>query len=198
MMDVLYRILRFLYYIFRWIMLYHLFGDFHRTSYMARPLRLVHPHYIHVGPDVSILGLARMECIRFANGQACQGEIWIGRGTSLEQGCHLIAGDKLQIGEDVTISAYVYIADSGHGIQDISCDVMDQPLEIRHTQIGDGAFIGIGARVMPGVTIGKHAIVGANAVVSRDVPDYCMVAGVPARVIKQYDFDRMEWVSCKQ
>lgn len=60
--------------------------------------------------------------------------------------------------------------------------------------IGDESFIGMGARIFPGVSIGKHCIVGANAVVTHNVPDYCVVAGVPARIIKKYDFSACKWI----
>lgn len=61
-------------------------------------------------------------------------------------------------------------------------------------KIGSQSFIGMGARIFPGVTIGKHCVIGANAVVTHDIPDYCVAAGMPARVIKRYDFEKGEWV----
>jgi len=180
-------------YIFRWIILYHRFGCFHHTSHMGKPLRLVRPKYIKVGKKVSILPLARMECIRSWNNTPLNGEIIIGDGASIEQSCHIIAADTLEIGKGVTISAFVYIADCGHSINDMTGDVMEHPLDIKKTKICDGAFIGIGARIMPGVTIGEHAIVGANAVVTKDVPAYHMVGGMPAKTIKIYDLEKKEW-----
>ena len=62
--------------------------------------------------------------------------------------------------------------------------VMDLPLKYAPIVIKDGAHIGIGSIIMPGVTIGKGAVVGAGAVVTKDVPDHCLVVGVPAKVIK--------------
>lgn len=53
--------------------------------------------------------------------------------------------------------------------------------------IGDQTFIGMHAMVMPGVTIGKHCVIGANAVVTESIPDYCVAAGVPAKIMKRYD-----------
>ncbi len=193
MEKLLYNILEKIYYVLRWFLLYHRLGQMHPTSRMAKPLRLVNPRYIRIGKHVTILPQARIECIRKWNNDAFQGELIIGDGSSIEQGCHIIAGDRLVIGKDVTISAFVYIADCEHDISDVTTGVIKQPLHIRQTAIGDGAFIGIGARIMPGVHIGSHAIVGANAVVCHDVPDYQMVAGVPARKIKTYNFEKKEW-----
>lgn len=181
-------------YVLRWFLLYHRFGSFHHTSYMAKPLRLVKPKFITVGRHVTILPLARMECVRRWNDAPLKGEIIIGDGTSIEQSCHIIAADRLEIGKDVTISAFVYIADCRHSIDDMTGDVIAKPLDIKKTKIGDGAFIGIGARIMPGVTIGEHAIVGANAVVTKDVPPYHMAGGIPARTLKTYDTEKKEWI----
>lgn len=181
-------------YVLRWFLLYHRFKSFHHTSFMAKPIRLVKPKYITVGKHVTILPLARMECVRRWNDAPLKGEIIIGDGTSIEQSCHIIAADRLEIGKDVTISAFVYIADCGHSINDMTGDVIAKPLDIKKTKIGDGAFIGIGARIMPGVTIGEHAIVGANAVVTKDVPPYHMVGGIPAKTLKTYDIEKKEWM----
>ena len=63
----------------------------------------------------------------------------------------------------------------------MDCDLIYQPIHIK-----DGAHIGIGAIIMPGVTIGKGAVIGAGSVVTRDIPDYCVAVGVPAKVIKTF------------
>lgn len=64
--------------------------------------------------------------------------------------------------------------------------VMDCPLKTGKVIIKDGAHIGIGSRLMPGVTIGKGAVIGAGAVVTKDIPDYSVAVGTPARVIKTF------------
>ncbi len=194
MRKCIFEILRHIRYAQRWLCLYHRFGKFPYTCSMGKPLWIRNPRYIQLEKNVSILPMARMECVREWLGEPCNGELLIGEGTSIEQCCHIIAADRLEIGRDVTISAFVYIADCTHGCDDLEKDVMDQRLDIRPTKIKDGAFIGIGARIMPGVTVGKNAIIGANAVVCKDVPDNCIVAGVPARVIKKYDFSSRKWV----
>jgi len=59
--------------------------------------------------------------------------------------------------------------------------------------IGQGAFIGFNSIVLPNVTIGRNAVVGAHSVVTRDVPEYCVVAGNPAQIIKRYNFETRSW-----
>ena len=60
--------------------------------------------------------------------------------------------------------------------------------------IGDGSFIGFGVHISPGVTIGKNCVIGAGSVVTKPIPDYSVVAGVPAKVIKHYSFEENKWV----
>lgn len=60
--------------------------------------------------------------------------------------------------------------------------------------IGDGSWLGKNVVVIGNVSIGKNCVIAANSVVTKDVPDYSIAAGIPARVIKRYDFDRKEWV----
>ena len=62
-----------------------------------------------------------------------------------------------------------------------------------HTAIGENCFIGYGAVIMPGTVLGRQCIVGANSVVKGVYPDYCVIAGVPARIIRRYNFQTEEW-----
>ena len=95
------------YYILKWIVLYHRLGSIPVSSYMKRPMRLVNPRFIRIGENVTILDMARMECVRHDGNRKLRGSIIIGDGTSIEQCCHIIAADKLEIGKGVTISAFV-------------------------------------------------------------------------------------------
>ena len=114
------------------------------------------------------------------------------------------------VGKGTRISRFVYIDDRHPDLVDIGSmvfitvgvmilchqrnlaqhkpglHVIDNPLKTGRVVIQDGAHIGIGAIILPGVTIGKGAVVGAGAVVSKDVPDYTVVAGVPAKIIRSF------------
>lgn len=114
----------------------------------------------------------------------------IQRGVEIGEMCkiesHTFICDK------VTIRNYVFI---GHGVMFTNdrYPVISSAVNWEDTVIRDYASIGSGATIGPGVTIGKHAIVGCGAVVIRDVPDYTIVAGNPARIIKQfYSSDEIE------
>jgi acetyltransferase-like isoleucine patch superfamily enzyme len=93
----------------------------------------------------------------------------------------------VKIGNSVLIADRVYLSDTGHVYEDVSKPVKAQPLrEGRALEIGDGAWLGVGAVVVGGVRIGRGAVVGAGAVVRDDVPDHCVVVGNPARIVRRY------------
>ncbi len=159
---------------------YEYFGQ---HSKIIKPMRIVGKKYIHIGNNVHILNGARIEAISKWHEQSFSPRLTIGNGTSIEQGCHIIVTDNLAIGNNCVISAYVYISDCNH--QYISGKhIMETDLEIRQTSIGDNVFIGIGAKIIPGVRLGNGCVIGANSVVTHDVPEKTVVAGVPAKIIK--------------
>jgi acetyltransferase-like isoleucine patch superfamily enzyme len=172
-----------------------IYGHFGKGSRIIKPMRIINHKHIHIGNNVNILNNARMEAERKWQDKELNGEIIIGDNTSIEQGCHIIAADKLEIGKDCVISSNVYISDCAHEYKDIKTHIMKQPLIIKKTKIGDGVFIGIGAKIMCGVTLGDKCIIGAGAVVTKDVPECCIVTGVPAKIIKSYDGVLDEWTN---
>ena len=89
----------------------------------------------------------------------------------------------------------VLIGDAYHDYRDPDTAGADQPMSSpRPVVIGSGAFLGVGSVILPGVTIGERACIGANAVVTSDVPRNAVVVGSPARVIKRWDDDSERWV----
>lgn len=151
---------------------------------------------IYIGDHVTILNGARLEALAEwggVNSSRMNGKLVIGDGTSIEQCCHLIAADELLIGKDCVLSAFVYISDCFHPYEPQE-NIMEQELVIRRTKVGRHCFIGIGSCIMPGVTVGDFCVIGANSVVTKDIPSYSMAAGVPAKVIKHYDQASGQWV----
>jgi acetyltransferase-like isoleucine patch superfamily enzyme len=99
----------------------------------------------------------------------------------------------VQIGKNVNAGAGVYISDNLHGYEDISLPIKAQPTIFKNSvHIGDDTWIGVNVAIM-GAKVGKHCVIGANSVVTRDIPDYCVAAGIPAKVIKRYNFERKAW-----
>ena len=105
--------------------------------------------------------------------------------------CDVNIGDNVLCADDVTI-------DSGnHGINpEMGIPYMDQELTRSPVSIGNNCWLGEKAFVCAGVTIGEGCVIGAMSVVTKDIPDYSVAVGNPAKVIKQYDFDKHEWVKC--
>jgi acetyltransferase-like isoleucine patch superfamily enzyme len=103
--------------------------------------------------------------------------------------------DALTLESGVVLSEHVYISDIAHGFDPAKGPIMEQELESKGpVHIGENTFIGYGVSVLPGVTLGKHCIVGTRSVVTRSFPDYSMIAGSPARLIKKYCLETNTWV----
>ena len=111
----------------------------------------------------------------------------IGRDTWIGQGCFLHSAGGIAIGQAVGIGPMVKILTSQHSGGDLRLPVLYTKLDFAKVVIEDGADIGVGSILLPGVRIGEGAIIGAGAVVSRSVPAYAVAAGIPARVIRQRD-----------
>ena len=79
----------------------------------------------------------------------------------------------------------MYITDQNHGYDDLDLPISRQAMPERPVRIGAGSWLGHGTVVLPGATIGRHVVVGANSVVRGEIPSYCVAAGNPARVVKQ-------------
>lgn len=156
------------------------FKNIGSMSYIGKPCFIEGCKRICIGKKTRIFPGFRIEAIG-------TGEVFIGDNCAVEQNVHIISqGRMLYIGNDTTISANVFISNVDHGYEDITKSVMDQHSVEKETIIGEGCFIGFGSVIIPGTKLGKHCIVGANAVVKGSFPDYCVIAGAPAKIVKQY------------
>jgi acetyltransferase-like isoleucine patch superfamily enzyme len=155
-----------------------------------------------IGPNVvlQIGKSARVELGRWS---------WLGHGTKIR--CHegvVSIGAKTVMGQECTISAYqlvsigrecviadrVMLIDFDHGVVEVERPIRLQGIYKRDTRVGNNVWIGYGACILRGVTVGDNAIIGTNAVVTKDVPENAVVAGVPARVIRmRKPPKRMRW-----
>ncbi len=101
----------------------------------------------------------------------------------------------LQIGNDVMIAQHVVISALNHGYADVTLPISLQPVTTKPVVIEDEAWIGANAVITAGVRVGKHAVVAAGSVVTKDVLPYSIVAGNPARLIKKYNALTGAWES---
>ena len=131
--------------------------------------------------------------------------LMIGRDVQINDYVHITAANQVTIEDNVLIASKVYISDCSHGSYGRD-GVHDNPntipaarkLHHQSVHIKEKAWIGESVSILPGVTIGKGSIIGANSVVNRNIPDFCIAAGVPARVIKTFDPVSKTWISIKQ
>ncbi|MCU0460393.1 MAG: acyltransferase [Bacteroidales bacterium] len=117
----------------------------------------------------------------------------IGEGSAIGHFNHIYSTKSIIIGKKVLTADKVYISDNLHGYDDITVPVIDQPVrQIGEVEIGDGTWIGENVCVI-GANIGKNCVIGANSVVTKDIPDYCVAVGVPCRILKRFNHETKKW-----
>jgi acetyltransferase-like isoleucine patch superfamily enzyme len=120
------------------------------------------------------------------------GDVLIGDHTRIGIGNVLIG--PVKVGNNVIFAQNIVLSGLNHGYEDINTPISLQPVSIKPIVIEDDCWIGANAVVTAGTTVGKHSVVAAGAVVTKDIPPYSIAVGNPARVIKKYDFEKGEWV----
>jgi acetyltransferase-like isoleucine patch superfamily enzyme len=174
------------------------FNKYGHGAYMMKPHMLTNPQHIIIEENVFIRGYSRIEAITSDGYTQFNPKIRIGKGTHIEQYFHVGACELVDIGENVLIASRVYISDHNHRFSNINLPIKQQGVEAGgKVIIENNAWLGEGCAVLPGVTIGKNSIIGTNSVVTRDIPAYSIAVGIPAKVIKQYDFTIAKWVPVK-
>ncbi len=160
-------------------------SHFGKGSRIEEPvLVLSNPAGIWIGDNVTIGSYAVLE----ANAPHGRRVLSIGNDTYIGYFARVTAATEVRIGAHVLISDRVYVSDTGHNYEDTTTWISHQGLRSgRHVEICDGAWIGIGAVIVGNVRVGIGAVVGANSLVQTDVPDYSVVVGNPARVVRHYD-----------
>lgn len=127
----------------------------------------------------------------FATLNNAVGDIVIGQRSLIGIGCVLIG--PVQIGDDVLLAQNVVLSGLNHNYKDIKVPISQQSYSIKPIIVESESWIGANAVLTAGVTIGRHSVVAAGSVVTKEVPPYSVVAGNPARIVKQYNFDSQSW-----
>lgn len=165
----------------------------------ARPrwyIRLLAPLYQHRGRGSKIYSSVRLDCPpyrRFFLGRQsviesyccinnAVGDVVIGNHTRI--GIHNTIIGPVCIGNHVNLAQGITVTALNHNFEDITKRIDEQGISTKPVIIGDDVWIGANAVVLPGVTIGRHCVVAAGAVVTKDVPDHSVVGGVPAKILK--------------
>lgn len=120
------------------------------------------------------------------------GDVIIGNNARIGIGSVVIGPAKL--GDKVGLGQHVFISGFNHGYEDGTCDSNEQPLVKKEVVIDNDSHIGANSVVVAGVHIGKRCQIGAGSVVTKDIPDFCVAVGNPAKIIKKYDPSIQQWI----
>ncbi len=182
-----------------------LLGACGRHVVFGQNVVLRHPHKIRIADDVVIDD----NCLLDAKGEdnrgisigpgvflgrntilSCKnGDIELGEGVNIGFNCEVFSASRVTVGRNALFAAYCYVIGGDHDFSDPSRAVAEQGRRSLGVSVGEGVWMGAGAKVMDGVTIGEHAIIGAGAVVKTDVPDRAVAVGRPAKIVGTRDLE---------
>ena len=175
---------------------------------IARPRRIINPEHMFLGDNINIGPGSLLIAIKEYPGSFAKHPekelvnhnftpiISIGNRVTATANLHIAAHSEITIEDDVLFASNINITDALHGYEHATEAYKYQPLfRIAPILIGEGCWIGQNVVVLPGVTIGKYSIVGANSVVTKSIPAHCIAVGAPARITKIWDDINHKWVS---
>lgn len=163
---------------------------FVKRSYVITPLQIDGKKNITIGRNVTVSSKSWLAAMQLTGNKA---ELIIEDGACIGHFAHIYATKSIHIGKKVLIADKVYISDNLHGYEDVNMPIMEQEIVQKNpVSIGDNSWIGENVCII-GASIGKHCVIGANAVVTKNIPDYCVAVGNPAKIIKKYNFDKNKW-----
>lgn len=185
------RIFLILYYLTTYWYYKIIFGELgSRTVIKSTGSRIENPKNIFIGSKVFI---GRYSWLAASPHVSKTPKLIIKDNVSIGRFNQVYSNSEITIENSVLTADRVYISDGTHESKDIDIPIMSQGISSRGPMtIGAGSWIGINACII-GASIGKNCVIAANSVVVKDIPDYCIVGGVPARIIKRYNLKSKNW-----
>lgn len=175
---------------------YYSFKMFHFGSHslILSPLKIEGMENMGIGDGVYIGEHTWLAAMPLTTGKA---QLLIGNGCAIGHRNHIYATKRIVLEDNVLTADSVYISDNSHTYSDVHTPILKQPIEqLKEVRIGEGSWLGEHVCVI-GASVGKHCVIGANAVVTHDIPDFSVAVGAPAKVIKQYNFNTRQWEQIK-
>jgi len=176
-----------------------LLGSCGRNVVFGQNVVLRHPHKIHIGSNVVVDDNCLLDAkgesnrgIRIGDGVfigrntilSCKnGDIELADGANLGFNCEVFSASRVTIGKSVLMAAYCYVIGGDHDFSDPTKPVLEQQRKSAGVTIGDGTWMGAGAKILDGVAIGDGAVIGAGAVVRDSVAAGAIAVGIPARIV---------------
>jgi acetyltransferase-like isoleucine patch superfamily enzyme len=171
---------------------------FKQARLIRLPFDIRNRKHIEIGENLITGFGCRIEAFPLnGNYETC---IKIGKNVQMNDYVHIGAVGSIIIGNNVLMASKIYISDHNHGSYDdlISDHPMSIPIDrkpvCKPVIIEDNVWLGESVCILPGVCIGKGSIIGALSVVSKDIPPFSIAVGIPAKVVKKYDFEINKWV----
>lgn len=169
----------------------------HKFKYFGKGVSIHSPLHIYGEENISIDDQTLVQykswlaAVPHTNSQNC--ELKIGKNCVIGHFNEIYATKSIIIEDNVLTADRVYISDNLHSYDNPDIPIVNQAIkQIGTVRIGEGSWLGIGVVVL-GANIGKHCVIGANSVVTKDIPDYSIAVGAPAKIIKKYDFISKKW-----
>lgn len=173
------------------------FNKLASKSTLAMPFSVEGARFISIDKGVYVKPNAWFLAIKDSDYLSSDPKITIGKKTYIGRGAHIVALKSIRIEQSVLMGDNVYIADNFHKFDKVDVPYKDQGVGFKsEVIIGEGTWLGENVCVIS-AKIGKQCIVGANSVVLHDIPDYSMVVGAPAKIIKTYDKQSKKWIKVK-
>lgn len=168
------------------------FEKFGHDSVLYHPLCIRGRENICIGNQTTILNGVRMQVYNDLTGK--QSKIKIGDNCYIGYNNTFLAGGNITLEDGVLMASNILISSENHSINPESPDYyMNQKLSCAPIIVGEGTWIGEKVSILSGVTIGKKCVIGAGSIVTKDIPDFSIAVGSPAKVIKKYNFNTHEW-----